>query len=486
MTEAHDAGVRAARNTFSRAAAEIIGKLASLVLFAALARETGEAGLGAFVFAFAFLQVATVPVDLGYDRYLVRRVAHERAEAASLLVDVVTLKLVRTLPVAGVSVVLLEVLDYSAQAKHTVYALAAGMVLDTLSRSVFAVFTAYERSELLAASLIVQRFTTAGLGLVALAAGYGVVTVAAMYTIGAGLGLVIALVLLTRRLGLPRLRPLRSRWRKLTRESMPFAVQDVFTVILFKVDALILSLMATQAAVGRYGAAYRLFESTMFITISLAGAFSAMYTYLGPDTAPPLRSVFQRSVKLAMASLVPVAIVFGLLAEPLSRAIFGAGLEDAAASLRLLAPCVVLLGVVTLSASLYVSRLDPRPMVKVTAVMAAINVALNIALIPAFDETGAAAAMLVTEAAYCAVSLTMAARVVGGVDWLTTMAGPLLAGAIMVAPALLLADSLAPAMLAAGAVYLVALAALERMISPADFNFAAGLLRRVLRLRPAT
>ena len=42
---------RVARNTGLRAAAEIVGKLASLVLFAYIARELGEGTLGDFVFA---------------------------------------------------------------------------------------------------------------------------------------------------------------------------------------------------------------------------------------------------------------------------------------------------------------------------------------------------------------------------------------------------------------------------------------------------
>ena len=88
--------------------------------------------------------------------------------------------------------------------------------------------------------------------------------------------------------------------------SAPFAVQDVFGALLFRLDAVILSLMATEAAVGRYGAAYRLLESTLFISWALNGAFVAMYAYLGRDTEPTVGAVFQRSVKAALVLLVPV------------------------------------------------------------------------------------------------------------------------------------------------------------------------------------
>lgn len=475
---AERAGARAARNTAARGGAEIVGKLAALVLFAALAREVGEAGLGAFVFAFAFLQIAIVPVDLGYDRYLVKRVATERAAAPGLLWNVIALKLAWALPVGAAAFAVLLAMDAGSQSREVVYALAGGILLDSIARTVFSVFSAVERSELLAVSLVVQRVLAAALGLAALAAGHGVVTVAAAYTAGAGAGLALSLVLLRRVLGPLRPQVDRGRWRELTRTSRPFAVQDVFSVMLFKVDAVILSILATTAAVGRYGAAYRLFESTMFVSISMSGAFSPMYTYLGTQTQPSIRAVFQRSVKLAAAILVPVTVAFAALAGPLVRAVFGPDFEDAADLLRILAPSVVLLGVITLAASLFVSRHDPRAMVRVTAAMALLNVALNLALIPWLEETGAAIAMTVTEVLYCVVAVRMAVRAAGGVDWVPMLASPLAAGALSAIPMLLLDDHLAVALAAGAAMYAVAFIALERAIAPGDLSFARSLLRR--------
>jgi O-antigen/teichoic acid export membrane protein len=58
-----------------RAAAELLGKLSSLALLALLARRTGAAGLGVFVFAIAWAQVAAVLIGPGLDRLLLRREA---------------------------------------------------------------------------------------------------------------------------------------------------------------------------------------------------------------------------------------------------------------------------------------------------------------------------------------------------------------------------------------------------------------------------
>ena len=56
-----------------------------------------------------------------------------------------------------------------------------------------------------------------------------------------------------------------------------------------RADVLLLAALASDAVVGIYGSAYRLFEATTFIDVALAGAFTAMYTYLGHDTTPRWR-----------------------------------------------------------------------------------------------------------------------------------------------------------------------------------------------------
>jgi O-antigen/teichoic acid export membrane protein len=288
---------------------------------------------------------------------------------------------------------------------------------------------------------------------------------------------------MARSIGLPPRRLSPRRWRGLAQQTLPYGAQDIFGVLLFKVDAVILSLLATEAAVGRYGAAYRLLEATLFVSWALNGAFAAMYARLGRETVPSIRSVFQRSLKLALVLLVPAAVAMAVLAKPLMELLFGAEFGDAAGALRLLAPIVVLLCIVTLSSSLIISRVGPAAIVRISAAMVALNVALNLALIPPFEASGAAAAMLVTELAFGALAMRLAIREAGGVELRSMTAAPLLAGAAMLAVMLALASVPAASLAAGAVVYVAVFLLLERSISPGDLDFARTLLRTRLRSR---
>jgi O-antigen/teichoic acid export membrane protein len=189
--------------------------------------------------------------------------------------------------------------------------------------------------------------------------------------------------------------------------------------------------MATATAVGNYGAAYRLLEATMFIATSLTGGFVAMFTYLNHESKPSIQGAFTGSIRLACAALVPIALVFGLLADDVIDVFYGDELAGAASCLRLLAPVVVLLALVVLTSSLIVSRESPRRIVGVTAAVTVLNVALNVALIPLLGAEGAAVSMLVTELVFSAVALRLAHRLIGSAPWLRSLAGVIAGAAIM-------------------------------------------------------
>jgi O-antigen/teichoic acid export membrane protein len=208
-----------------------------------------------------------------------------------------------------------------------------------------------------------------------------------------------------------------------------------------------------------------------------------MYTYLRRDSDPSVQGVFQRSLKLALLLLVPCAVVFATVPEFVSRTLFGSGLEAASTSLRILAPVVVLIGLVTLSTSLVVSRRDPRTVLRVSGAMTVLNVALNLALIPSLDERGAAIAMVATYVVFLVLALRM---VIATLDtrlrWAATAAAPLIAGAAMAAAMLALRGTPGAALAAGVVLYPLAFVVAERAISPSDLAFVATFLRR--RLRP--
>lgn len=472
------AGARAAHNTVVRTAGDVAARVASLILFAVMARELGQGGLGAFVFALAFVQIAMLPVGLGFDRYMLREVAGRPEQLGRLLYNILALKALLAIPFAAAAVVVVNVLGYGGQIRAVVYVLTGAIIVEVLTRTMLGVFETFERGSLIAVTLFVQRLAAAVLGITALAVGFGVIAVAVTYTVAALGALMLALVLMAKHVGFPSWRADPSTWRGLLRRSLPFGMTDVFGLVLFRVDMVMLSLMATSAAVGIYGAAYRLFESATVFTWALVGAFAPMFVYLGQTTEPTLTDVFSRALKAVLVVLTPAAVAFALLAEPLVRLFFGADFAQASGPLRMLAPVVVLIAVAAVTWSLLVSRGGAVTVMWMTAAMSVLNVALNLVLIPALGATGAALALLVTAVVFVALLAKLAIRIVGRPRWRSLVVAPAVAGAVMAVPMVLLEGLLVPSLVAGLVAYAIALVVVEWRVSPGELRAVAAFVRR--------
>lgn len=465
------------QNTAWRATGELVGKVATLVVYAMLAREGGESEVGVLVLALALCQITTMPVDVGIDRVMVREIVTSPSTYPDRFAEVLGVKAVLSLPSAIVTVAIS--FAYDEIVRVSIAILLVAFLLESLMRTLHSAFVAFERSDLLARCIVLQRLAAAALGVAAIVAGYGVIGVAVAYLIGVVIGLAWSVVLLRRHIGAPHWRPRLDNWRQRARVSLPFATQDIFTVLLFKLDAVVLSILTTEAIVGRYGSAYRLLEATFFITVSLGSAFTPMFTYLQPDSTPRVSVAFGSSVKLALVLLAPIAVTFGCLPEPICRLFFGPEFEGAAAPLRILAPVVLILGAVSLASAVVVSRNRPQGIVRASGAMVVLNLALNVALIPLWEASGAAVAMLLTEAVFILIVLRLASAAMhADVPWRRTLAAPTAAAAAMAGVALVLADSFVLALGASLGVYGLVLVAVERFAAPADLAFALQLARR--------
>ena len=139
------------------------------------------------------------------------------------------------------------------------------------------------------------------------------------------------------------------------------------------------------------------------------------------------------------------------------------------------------MGMVYLGSSLVVSRAGAGRMVGVTAGLVALNVGLNLALIPAYEDAGAAAAMLLTLAVGAVVVLRLASTAVGGgVSWRSVLFAPVGAGLAMASVTAAAPVGPAPALVAGVAVYGAVLVLLEWLTAPSELAVVRGLVRRRL------
>jgi O-antigen/teichoic acid export membrane protein len=457
-------GRRLTRNTIIRASSEVLGKLASVVLFAYVARKLGSATLGDFVFALALSQIVWAVAGFGLDRMVLRDVARDHGATERIFADMSAFKLAGGLLGLVACVGLVALFGADHRTVVLVALLTGSVVLTLVASGAMAVFQAHERMEYFLYAAVPNKVLAALFGIGALAAGGGIVAVAIGNLAAAVIGLGIALALLYARFARPSLRVRPRGWPRLARTAAPFGLQEVFGQIVFRIDTVLLAALATSAVVGSYGAGYRLLEATLFLSWSVGNSVLPMFSYLDASAVgadPPLHRAYGGALKLLAVVLLPVAVVIGVCARPIVDLVYGLPQYDGTVGvLRWLAPAIVCYGIGHLAGILVLVRRRGRLTVAATAAMAAFNIALNLVLIPPFGAQGAAAATLATEAAL-ALAVVVLARPVAGWPDLRALAGPLTAAGAMAAAMLPVAGRLELALPLGALAYLVALGATE-------------------------
>ena len=296
---------------------------------------------------------------------------------------------------------------------------------------------------------------------------------------------------------LPRIR-FRPSWdlqlcRQLLVWAMPLGVVAVLTSLYWRIDVILLSIVGSQQAVGIYGLAYKVVD-TLYVLPSLV-VVTLLPEFARLAENPGRRDeLVRKASKVMQVAVVPLLVFTVAFAAEIVTFAGGEAFEDAVPVLRIL-----MLGV----AVGFFRAIFTEPLIAInrqvwlmyaTGALLAINVALNLALIPALGARGAAYAFAASEAVALVLVLVLFRRI-GVIPRPHRLSRVLLAGCAMGTVALLklipLVDSTGPVAvtLVIGslsiAVYVTCLYALGAMPREVHSTLIAPVLAR-LRARSGT
>jgi O-antigen/teichoic acid export membrane protein len=440
-----------------------------------LARELGVDGFGLFTFGASLALLVVTPAGFGIDTIVARDIARDRTAMHHLVWNALAMKAVSGTVAVGVAIGVAAIGGYEEPAPLVIALLAVAAFAELMAKTLYSVFLGLEDMRPPSLALLLQRTLTAGFGIAAVLAGAGVVTVAWLYLAG----VLLAFAWTARRVAArarPRialgLRPARS----LLAASLPSGVNVLLSTVLFRVDMLILSLLVGTVAVGLYGAAYRLLESTLVLSYAVAVAMLPTLSRASRSSAPTLAEAYESAAKVIAMTLVPVGCVFALFAGVLVDVLYGAEYAGAASALRLLGGAAALYGVSHLGLYVLIAQRRQRAVPWITAAVAVLNVTLNLVLIPRFSIDAAAFVTSLSELTLAALMTWAAIRVSGRISARRILAGPLAGASAMAAVALAAGTGLAGLVLAVAA-YPVTLFLVERRLHPGDVRLLLEVLR---------
>jgi O-antigen/teichoic acid export membrane protein len=254
--------------------------------------------------------------------------------------------------------------------------------------------------------------------------------------------------------------------------------------LLLKADAVLVGFLAggtDNAEVGYFGGAYRVVEATMFLSWYFGAAIMPWIARSGGPHGGDLGRAYEAALKAVTAMLLPLAVAFAVLADPLVRLLYGDGYEGAVLPLRFLSAMTVLYGINYLASTFFVGRDRPGAFGRLLVVVVVQNLLCNVALIPAFGAAGAAVNAALSGLLLAVLGFRKATHVVGPVRTARSFVSPVLAGGAMAAAMVAAASQPLVSVVVGAVVYLLAFTASERLFFPRDLMLWGRLAMRAPR-----
>lgn len=188
-----------------------------------------------------------------------------------------------------------------------------------------------------------------------------------------------------------------ERAKSVVRESWPLLIAGLAVLLYMRADILMLGLLADDHVTGEYVAAVRISELWYFIPVAAMAAarprLARLYAAGDNDAYAQATQRFMVVAYVLALGSIALTLAFG---DPVIDLVYGSEFAGAAPVLRIhiLAAPFVFLGVA--AGQWFIDRGLTRAVMVRTSLGAALNIMLNIALIPAMGGSGAAIATLVS------------------------------------------------------------------------------------------
>lgn len=402
-----------ARRVVASVAAGLVGRGAVLALglvsVAITTRYLGAGDYGRFALALSLTQLFGVLADAGLTAVVVRELAQRPDRAGPVLGSALVLRSGLSLVAVGGAVLAALLLPYPPQVELAVVIAGVPLVLGLLNSAWVAVLQADLRAGRAAIGDVVGRAASlAAVGaVIALDLGFYAVVGAAAVGAAVTLGVTRALV----RRSLP-VRPAADSEtiRLLLVAALPVGLALALNEAYGRADALVISLSRPYAELGLYSLGWRLLElSAVLPAVLLFAVFPLVSRYVATGDGR-LHGTLQVAGDLLALAGIGLATGGALVADELAVALGGASFAEAAEPIRILLVAAGLGFVSGLYGHALIAKARQLSTLWLNVAALALNVGLNVALVPRYGIVAAAWVAVVSEFVILLASLWLVRR----------------------------------------------------------------------------
>lgn len=295
--------------------AQVITWASSFLLLYFLPRYLGPEDFGRLYLALSIKMILGLLIDFGGNYLIPKEVARSESKGARILSSYLLLRIVLWILSVGLILLVSNLLGYSQHVHLLILVLIIAKLWEGGTSAFSAYFQGIEKMKYPSIGTIVEKMFVAIVAVGALLMGADSIGVAIVMTVGALLNLIV-IYWFSRKV-------VRVRYKfdpkifSLLRSGMPFFLFSLFSVIYYRIDAVMLASLTTEEVTGWYGGAFRFFDIVMVLPLLYKTAIFPVFSRLWDNEEGVLENTVGQSLRLMIMFGIPTAIVIFLFAEPI-------------------------------------------------------------------------------------------------------------------------------------------------------------------------
>lgn len=362
------------------------------------ARYLGVEGYGTLSLALAFTGIFSVFMDLGLNTLTIREVARDKILGKDYVNNITVIKIILAIITFLLMFIIVNLLGYNQQTMQVVYLITLYTIFNTFSLLFYAIFQAHEKMEYQSIGTILSSVLLFVGVFVAIYFKLNIVNFSLIYVVSGASILIYAVLMYSQKFSLPKMNFNIILWKKLIRESWPFAVTNISIRIYTWIDTLLLSVIQGTTAVGLYNASYNLVLVLIFIPVVFNNAVFPLMSKYYISSKESLSLTFEKLLKTMILLALPIGVGTVLIAKKVIILIYGTQFLGAVIAMQILIWSVVLIFARSPFERLLESSNRQFVITKVFIIGVIFNVILNLIMIPKYGYIGAGVVTVLTDA----------------------------------------------------------------------------------------
>lgn len=386
-------------NTFWMMAEKIIRGVSVLVVSIYVARYLGPEQFGILSYAVSFVAIFSGIGTLGLDNIVIRNLVRDPDNRDTILGTAFSLKIGGSVALIGIVLIAMGFTSAEFSTKILVFIISCGMLFKSLNVIDF-FFQAQVKAKYITFSQLITVVISLSAQIALIIMKMPLIWFAGVIALeNMIMGIALISMYLIEKRTISRWRFGKSVANSLLKDSWPLFLATLLNMIYLRIDQVMIKEMLTNELLGNYAAAVRLSEAWYIIPMTIAASFFPAVIDAKKDNDDIFKERMQFLFGLLFWSAIIISIPTVFLSEHIIHFLYGNKYIYSASVLRIhIWTCLFVFLYVASSKYLLAENLVLIVLFQ-TAVAAAINVVLNMILIPRYGIAGAAWASLFAQMA---------------------------------------------------------------------------------------